>query len=413
MNRGPFNSNDESAREGRATLEIAIAPSMLHYLPLVFKNARRNRRRTALTVLSIGASFCLLGVLMAMYYGFYLAPERPDESLRLVTRNHISLATVLPYSYLERIRRVPGVREAMVLNWFGGTYKDNRDLANMFARFAVEPAKLLTLHPEMRLDAEQNAAFIRDRTGCVIGAPLAERHHLKLGDRVTLIGDIYPVTLELTVRGIYLSDRDTENLYFSFEYLREASPRGYKDFVSMYHVIAVSPADVARIGPAIDEMFRNSTAETKTETEHAFTLSFLSYIGDVKLFLLSICGALTFTVLLVAANTVAMSVRERVREVGILKTLGYSRGAVMTMLLSEAVLIALAGAALGLAMAGIIIQVLRTLPSVFADMRGLRVPPEVLGVALLLAVVVGVAAAAVPAWNASRKSIVACLRFND
>ena len=397
-------------------MKCAYSHMMLRYWPLIVKNTLRNRRRSALTVFSVAASFCLLGVLMSMYHVFFLNPPSPDQALRLMVRNRISITNSMPASYEQRIRRVEGVREVTVFQYFGGSYKDSRDMKNYFARFAVEPDKFFDVSPHYEMPAEQKIAFRRERTACIVGRGLAERLHFQPGDRITLVGDIFPVNLELTVRGIYESQGSDQNLLFSYDYLRESIARrgrGQLDQVGLFLLRAESPGSVPRVEQAIDEMFENSPAETKTETEKAFALGFLSYLGDVKLMLITVCGALTFTVLLVSANTMAMSVRERVREVGILKTLGYSPQAVLAIMLSESVLIALAGGILGLGLAAFIVSVLRRAPLMFINLKTMNVPVWVLAASLMLAMTVGVASSFFPAWNASRRPIVTCLRFTD
>jgi len=322
----------------------------------------------------------------------------------------------MPASYEQRIRKVPGVRDVSVFQYFGGSYKDSRDMKNYFARFAVEPDKFFIVSPHYQMPEDQKRAFQRDRTACIIGKAIAERLNFHLGDRITLVGDIFPVTLEFTLRGIYDNLTDDGALLFDYQYLRESMAqrsRGQLDQVGMFLLIADSAESVPHVIESVDEMFENSPAETKTETERAFALGFLSYLGDVKLMLISVCGALTFTVLLVSSNTMAMSVRERVREVGILKTLGYSPQAVLGILLSESVLIALLGGILGLAIAGVITSALRHVPVMFISLRRLNVPLWVLAASVALSMMVGLASSFFPAWNASRRPIVTCLRFTD
>jgi len=389
---------------------------MLRYWPLILKNALRNRRRSILTVLSVAASFCLLGVLMSMYNIFFLNAPTATQALRLITRNRISITNSMPASYEQRIRRVPGVRDVTVFQYFGGSYKDSRDMKNYFARFAVEPDKFFIVSPHYLIPEDQKQAFQRDRTACIIGKAIAERLNFHLGDRITLVGDIFPVTLEFTLRGIYDNLMDDGALLFNYEYLRESLKQhsgGQLDQVGMYLMIADSAESVPRVIEAVDGMFENSPSETQTETERTFALGFLSYLGDVKLMLISVCGALTFTVLLVSANTMAMSVRERVREVGILKTLGYTPQAVLGILLSESVFIALLGGILGLGIAGVITSMLRHVPVMFISLRRLNLPLWVLAASVTLSMLVGVASSFFPAWNASRRPIVNCLRFTD
>lgn len=376
----------------------------------VVKNAWRNRRRTTLTVLSVGASLCLLGVLMAVYHAFYFTEASPAQALRLVTRNKVSLAFSMPVYYRDRIRQVPGVREVGLSQWFNGTFRDSRDPNNFFARLAIEPDKLFTIRPEITLPEEEKAAFRGERTACLVGRPLAARHNLKVGDRVTLVGDIFPVTLELTVRGVFDAPDNAEILYFHWKYLEESISPGRGSSIGTFSILAASPEAVPRIARAVDEMFRNAPVQTRTESEQQFALSFLSLLGNVKVFLLSICAAVTFTVLLVSANTMAMSVRERVREVGILKTLGFTRGKILGLVLTEAAAISLAGGVLGLALAAGLCTVIRHGPVPFDAVRRLSVDPPVAALSLAIAAAIGVISSFIPAWNAARISIVDAIR---
>lgn len=385
---------------------------MLRYLPLIVKNSLRNRRRSTLTILSIGVSLCLLGLLFALYHAFFLSEPTPAQALRLVVHHKVSLAQALPVSYEQRIRQVPGVREVMVWQWFQGVYKDQRDIRNMFARFAVEPDNFFTIRPEFQIPEDQKIAFQRARTGCIVGRGLADRFGWKIGDRVTLVGDIFPVTLDLKIVGIYQDADENESLYFSQAYLREGLPPDRQDMVGAFHVLADSPADVPRVASAIDAMFDNAPEPTKTESEKAFQLSFISFLGNVKMFLLSICGAVTFTILLVSGNTMAMTVRERIREVGILKTLGYRSGIILGIVLGEATAISLAGGLLGVGLASLLVLGVRQAPMMFSELKTLSVTPGVAALCLLVAVMIGLISSAIPAWNAARTSILESLRHS-
>jgi putative ABC transport system permease protein len=345
---------------------------------------------------------------------FFLAEASDEQALRLWTRNRVSLARPLPLSYAQKIAQVPGVDEVTIFQWFGGTYKDTRDPNNFFPRFAAEPEKLGIVYPEYRLPPDEREAFIQQRTACVVGRKLADRMGFKIGDRIQLEGDIFPVNLELTVRGIYDSPRDNENLIFQNEYLRESMKGlGWGDWTSTFAIKVERVEDVARIATDIDALFRNSTAQTKTETERQFEVSFLAFLGNVKLFLLSICGAITFTILLVSGNTMAMSVRERVREVGIMKTLGFTRGKILAIIVGESVVIAAIGGALGLALAFGICEMMRQAPSTFADMSRVALPAPISALAMTIAILIGIVSSVVPAWNASNLSIVEALRVSD
>jgi putative ABC transport system permease protein len=386
----------------------------MRFLPLIFKNAWRNRRRTSLTVLSIGISMCLLGMLMAIYHAFYLSDPAPSQALRLVTRNRVSLVFPMPQAYADRIRHLPGVQEVVIRNWFGGVYKDARDYKNFFARFSVEPERMFKVFTDVDLPEDQKKAFLSERTACIIGKELAERLNFHLGDRITIVGDIYPVTLELTVRGIMGGDLQAGSLYFNREYLEESLPVARRGTAGMFTVLCDNAAAVPHVAKSIDDMFRNSSAaETKTESEAAFALGFINSLGNVKLFLLSICGAVTFTILLVAGNTMAMTVRERVREVGILKTLGFTPARILAILLGESMTIALAGGTLGYLLGSGLCIGMRHAPVMFTKIKSLSLGPFVTLICFSVALGIGLISSLLPAWKASQTSIVDALRSTD
>jgi putative ABC transport system permease protein len=385
---------------------------VFRHLPLILKNSWRNRRRTLLTILSVGVSLCLLGILMAIYHAFYFSEPNASQALRLVTRNKVSLAFPMPQSYREKIRQIPGVQEVGISQWFGGVYIDRRP-EHMFARFAVEPDKIFTIHGEMTIPEDQKKAFQQERTACIAGRPLAEKYNWHLGERITLQGDIFPVTLELTLRGVFEHADNPEVLYFSREYLEESLPLGRRGNAGTFNILARSTEDVPRIEKAVDEQFSNSPVQTKTETESAFSLSFVAFLGNIKAFLLSVCAAVTFTIVLVSANTIAMSVRERVREVGVLKTLGYTRGAILGIILGEAVTISLVGGVLGVGLATVLAGVVRHAPAFILQLRMLTIGLPVAALCLLVAALIGLVSAFVPAFQASRISIMEALRKAD
>ncbi len=378
----------------------------------MFKNSLRNRRRSALTIVSIGMSLCLLGVLGALYRGLFLSPPTPGQELRLVVHHKVSITQPLPLSDEAKIREVPGVREAMVWQWFGGAYKDARDQKNFFARFCVEPDKFFRVRPEISLPVDQQQAFQHLRTGAIASSDLAARMNWKIGEKIFLTGDIFPVNPELTLVGIFDDPNTSETLFFSQTYLREmlGSGNARQDLVGSFQVQVERADQVDSVAKAVDDIFANSTAPTKSESEQAFTLQFVSFLGNVKVFLMSICAAVTFTVLLVSANTMAMSVRERIREVGILKTLGYTPGTILFLILGEAGVLSLLGGCVGLLLAVGLTTVVRNGPSFIQAMKTLSITPDV-GAALLgLAFVIGVASSFIPAFNASRTPILESLR---
>jgi putative ABC transport system permease protein len=386
---------------------------MLRYLPLIVKNCWRNRRRTSLTIASIGISMCLLGVMISMYHAFYLSDPSPDQALRLVTRNRVSLTVAIPLAYQSRIQQVPGVREAMIYNWFGGTYKDNRDPKNQFARFSVEPEKLFKVYGEYKIPEDQKKAFERDRIGCVIGRDLEKTFGFKVGDRIHLTGDIYPGDFEFTIRGVFDSPQASAVMYVNKEYIDQTLSERRRGFVGMYDILIDNPANSSRIARDVDALFRNSTAETKTESEQAFVVGFLSLLGNVKMFLMAISAAVMFTVLLVSANTMAMSVRERVREVGVLKTLGFTPAAVLSLILGEAAVISVCGGVVGFAISSLLMRGIEKSP-----FGGFLPPlplfePSVALACLATAGILGVMSSLVPAMGASRTPIVEALRSTD
>lgn len=375
------------------------------YLFLIWKNLRRNKRRTALTVLSSGVSVFLIGALVSVYALMFAREASEESAMRLVTRHKVSLGQELPLYYGPRIQSVDGVETLSVMNWFGGTYKDQRP-ENMFARFAVDPEEIFNIYSEVAIPPEQLEAFQRDRQGLAVGKSVADRLGLQIGDRITLQGDIYQFDPELTVRAIF-QGRDDEQAFFHFKYLEEAMPgRG----VGVFSIRLRSADDASRVAAAVDEMFRNAPAPTKTETEAAFQMSFVSQLGNIKLFLLSIAGAIVFTMLMVSANTVAMSVRERTREVGVLKTLGFTSRSVLGLVLGEAVAIACLGGVVGVAVTLAVTAFMRD--KVVQFFTGFELPGWGVALCFAMAIAVGLISSAVPALIAARTNICEALRHS-
>ena len=386
---------------------------MLRFIPLMFKNTLRNRRRSVLTIGSVAVSLCILGVLMAMYHALFLSDPTPTQALRLVVRHRVSLTVPMPVSYEQKIQQVPGVKELMIWDWFGGTYKDNRDPKNFFARFGTEPDRLFAVHPEYQISESEKEAFLHQRTGAVSSSTLAQKMGFKLGDRITLLGDIYPVNLELKLVGIFDDPDSSDVLYYNRQYLREAlgagNPRA--DMLCCFQIQAASAEDVPRVAKAVDALFDNAPAPTRTESESAFQLSFVGMLGNLKLFLMAICGAVAFTILLVTANTISMSVRERIREVGIMKTLGFTPDAILSIILGESAVISLIGGVIGCLLAAFLCIGVRSVAGNFSQgLKVLSLTPPVAVLCLGIAVLIGVVSSLVPAWGASRTSILESLR---
>jgi len=373
------------------------------YASFVWKNITRNRRRTILTIVSIAMSLFLLSTLRTVLTELNREPEG-DTHLRLVVRRASSLGDPLPEAYGEKLTRVPGVRLVSPLTWFGGTYVDER---NFFANFASDPETIFSVWPENKAPPEQLRAFRKERTAAIAGRKLVERFKWRLGDRITLKGTIYPVDLEFVLRGIYTGTDETA-FFFHRAYLEEALGRPGK--VGTFWLLAASAEDVPRIMDAVDAMFRNTDAETETETERAFQLGFVAMLGNIKTLIAGISSVVVFTILLVTANTMAMSIRERAREIAILKALGFGRQKLLRLLMVESAGIALAGGLLGTGGA----RIFYTYFDVWKYTQGFFpifvVEPETILLGLALAAVLGLASAAFPALRVSRLTIAEALR---
>jgi putative ABC transport system permease protein len=371
----------------------------------VRKNVFRNKRRSILTALSIGFSLLLLTLMMAIWRNFYMSKGTEESALRLVTRHRVSLAFAMPSYYREKIRAIPGVAAVVPENWFGGTYKDDKS-GNFFAQFGTDPDEFFKVFKDWKIPEDQVVAWQRDRAGAVVDSKKAEEFGWKVGQKVIIIGTIFPVNLELTIRGIFTAPRPTQSLYFNQKYVEEAVPymKGQQGF---YTILADSPEAVQKIGPAIDGMFRNSPQPTRTETEAAFQLGFLAMLGNVKAFILSICGAVVFAILLVSANTMAMSIRERTREVAVLKTVGFTRSTVLSLFVGEAVLLALLGG-IGGSLVAFLLGKGAAQAGGFAGALQVNVPTML--VAWVVAAFVGFISAVIPSYHASRLNIVEGLR---
>ena len=374
----------------------------------VRKNAFRNRRRSILTLLSISFSLLLLTVMMTVWRAFYMSEGSAESAQRLIVRHKVSLGQFLPISYREKIRSIAGVKQVVNESWFGGIYVDDKP-KNFFAQFGTDPNEVFEVYTDFHIPADQLEAWKKDRAGCVVDAELAKTHGWKIGDRIPIKGTIFPVNLDLTLRGIFTAPLATQTLYFNNIYIDEGFPR-VKGLVGFFSVLADSPQAVAQIAKDIDAAFHSTDRPTKSESEKAFNLDFIAMMGNVKAFILSICAAVVFATLLVSANTMAMSIRERTREVALLKTLGFTRGAVLGLFMSEAVTLAAVGGLVGAVGATGIIFVLAHPPQMGLFFAGVTPNVATIVVAVLVGATVGLVSSFVPAYNASRGNIVDGLR---
>ena len=374
----------------------------------VRKNAFRNKRRSILTLLSIGFSLLLLTVMMTIWRAFYLSDGSAESAQRLIVRHKVSLAQFLPIADRERIRSIPGVKQVVNETWFGGQYKDDK-AENFFAQFGTDPQELFLVMTDFHIPADQLEAWQKDRAGCVADAELAKKYGWKIGDRIPIKGTIFPLNLDLTLRGIYTAAEPTESLYFNNIYMDEGYAR-IKGYVGFFGVLADAPAAVPQVAKDIDAAFRNTDRPTKSESEKAFNLDWIAMLGNVKAFILSSCAAVVFATLLVSANTMAMSIRERTREVALLKTLGFTRGTVLGLFMSEAVALATVGGLLGAVGATGIIFVLSHSSQMGLFLAGIKPNVATIALAVLVGATVGLVSSFVPAYNASRGNIVEGLR---
>jgi len=378
----------------------------MKYRHLVFANLFRKKIRTTLTLGSFAVALFLFGLLAVVRGAFNQGLEVAGAN-RLVVVNKVSIIQPLPISYMDKITRIPGVTLVTHANWFGGVYQDER---NFFPQFAIEDDTYHQMFPEVIVPNDQWNAFVADREGAIVGEDLVRRFHWKIGDRVPIKGTIFPGTWEFNVRGIYRGSRpqdDTTQFWFRYKYLEERENPYWKGLIGWYYVRIDSPDNATRVAGAIDDMFANSPWETKTETEKAFAAGFVKQAGNIEFLLLSIGSVVFFTLLLVTGNTMAIAVRERMRELAVLKAVGFSDAFVLSLVLGESLFLAAIGGGLGLALCKLF--------TLRGDPTGgllpyfyLALPAVILG--SLAALAVGLAAGILPAWSAMRLRVVDALR---
>ncbi|MBM3847631.1 MAG: FtsX-like permease family protein [Verrucomicrobia bacterium] len=331
----------------------------MKFFPLIWGSLKRRKLRTALTVSSIAAAFLLYGYLSAIRSGIEVGIPIAGQD-RLIVRHKISLIQLLPASYLGRIEKIEGVKQAVHSTWFGGIYQDAK---NFFPQIPVNPADYLRMYPEFRLPPAQLEAWERKRTGAVVGRKTASKFGFKVGDRVPIQGTIWrtaggATTWEFDIVGIYEGAdpaADETQFFFRYDYFDEAR-MGARGQVGWYIVRVEDPAQSEAVARKIDEEFANSPAETKAESEKAFMQSFAKQVGDIGLIIKAILSAVFFTILLIAGNTMAQGVRERTGEIGVLKAIGFCNRLAMGLVLAESLLVAAIGGGIGLGLAWVLIS---------------------------------------------------------
>ena len=381
-------------------------------LKLVFKNTLRHKLRTALTILGISIAVVAFGFLRTVVTAWYAGVEASSPN-RLITRNAVSFIFPLPLAYRDRIAQIPGVETVAYMNWFQGVYIDK---SQFFARFAVEMESSLKAYPEFLVPFDQREVLLKERNACLVGSDLAKQYGFKIGDVIPIEGDIFPGRWEFVVRAIYQPrDKtvDGTQMWFHWQYLDERMKQEMPTRageVGWYIVRFSHPDDAAKISQQVDEFFKNSRAETKTETEAAFQQSFVAGTGLIIQLLNFLSFVIIGIIMLVLGNTMIMSARERTREYAVLKTLGFSGGSLVSLIAGESLIISVLGAVIGL---------LLTLPLV--EMFSLFVPkswfpvfyvePITYVLAGASALFVGIVSALFPIQRAVKTTIVEGLRF--
>ena len=384
----------------------------MHFFKLILKNLFRHRLRTALTVAGLVVAILAFGLLQTVVHAWYAGADMSSAS-RLITRNATSLVFPLPIYYRERIRAIDGVKAVAVSNWFGGIYKDE-SYGNFFPQFAVDHEVWFDLFPEFRTRPEELLAWQRDQRGAMVGRQLADQHHFKVGDTIPIKGTIFPGLWEFHVDGIFEPRDDTtitRQMYFHWDYLNEQmkklSPRRAEQ-AGLFVVQIADPGRSAEIAQAIDKEFRNSLAETITETEKAFQLGFIAQTEAIVMAVRVVSFVVIVIIFAVVANTMAMTARERLSEYATLKALGFEPGFIAALIVGESVALALLGGILGIALTFPVASAFKaTLSAVFPVFK---VASDTVAMQALAALGVGLLAGLVPSIRAARVRIVDGLR---
>jgi putative ABC transport system permease protein len=374
---------------------------------LIFKNAQRHKLRTFLTVLGIAIAVIAFGLLRTVVTAWNVGVEATAAN-RLVTRQAVSFIFPLPYAYRDKILQVPGVEEVSFMNWFGGVYKDKNQF---FARMAVDASTIFDMYPEFRLSKQELETFKKERNSCVIGRDIAKQYNLKIGDVMTLEGDIFPGRWEFVIRGIYQprdKTTDATQMFFHWNYMNERmeveSP-GRANEVGWYVIKIKDPSQAARISNEVDALFKNSTAETKTETERAFAQGFMSSTSAIITSMNVMSFVIIGIILLVLGNTMIMSARERTREYAVFKTIGFNGFHLVGLILGESTLIAAIGGGIGLLLTFPIVSVFeQNIPKGIFPV--FQIEPITIILAVSSAILIGVLSAIFPIQRALTMKIV-------
>jgi len=376
----------------------------------ILKNALRNRRRLALSVSSVAVSLFLLVTLQVALRELTNPINDEGSSLRIIVRNKVSLAQPLPARQLQVIERIPGVAAVTPFTFYGGLYKGDEKFTS-FAQFAVDPPRTLSLITDAKVPPEQLAAWLADRTSCIVGKMTADRYRLKVGDRMQFTGQIYPCDLELKIAGIYHGTADDRNVMFHHKYLDESL--GNPGTVGTWWVRAASRQEAPQVIERINRAFANTSAEVRAESERAFVLGFVSMWANIKTLITGISIVVVFALLLVTVSTMSMAIRERFRELAILKALGFRRRELFALILAESFSLAMLGAVLGAGGAALLYRTLDIQKLTNGLFLMFEVTPRMLGLAFAVAALLAVVAALAPMWAVARASVVQGLKTLD
>jgi putative ABC transport system permease protein len=375
----------------------------------IIKNALRNKRRATLSILSVAVSLFLLVTLLVALRELTVPPEGEGAALRVVVRSKISIANALPARQRPIIERIPGVEAISPFTWFGGKFKSEEAMS--FAQFAVDPVEFPRIFVESKVPPEQIKAFQADRQACIIGKITADKYKIKAGDRIMLNSTIYPADLEFKVAGIYSGSIDDRNMFFHQKYLDESI--GDPGEVGTWWIKVRSAEDMPRVVAAINRAFENTSAEVRAESERAFQLSFISMIGNIKLVVGLISTAVVFALMLVSASTMSMAIRERFRELAILKALGFRRRELFAFILAESFGLAMLGALAGVGGAYALYNfgdIAKMTNGIFITFE---VTHKIVGIGLLVAAGLGIIASIGPSVSVARMSVVNGLKTLD
>lgn len=374
----------------------------------IARNALRNKRRALLSVLSVAVSLFLFMLLQVALREMTLPVEDAGAASRVIARHRISLGQMLPESQWAVIKKIPGVEAVSPFTWYGGKFRGEEA---MFAQFAVDPEAFLQISSDAKISPAEAEAFKADRRACLVGKITADKYGIKIGDRIPLEGTFWAYDLELIVAGIYSGTPDDRNMFFHYRYLDEAA--GSPGRVGTWWIKVRSIDEVGPVVDAVNAAFKNTAAEVRAETERAFQLGFISMMGNVRGFINSICSVVVFTLLLVSASTMSMAIRERFRELAILKAIGYRRRELFGFILAESCGLAGLGALIGVGGCWALFTFVPAPTLTMGFFPVLEVTPRMIGMGCAIAAALGIVSSLAPSLAVARTSVVQGLKTLD